>query len=350
MDSIYEGISLTLLGRKKFAVLTDDYENTEKIVLEILRKDCQFHEEQVGIIDVSKTLQDGDLNDLIRFMTLLDDNTGQRSLRKVIIWRNLESLSEEPQKRGVYRLLNEIDQYNTNSSKMFPQKQISLGNFLVEKPDIFTIIPILELSSVHVRMNQYVKEHFWFAVRIYGIPEPLKTSQMSSALPDYQNNILCLRDKILSQVHIASDIHRYIYSLIIHARNHRLCSIAPIRSRLTTLSIESVTLLAACLRVWEKRSTDRLFVTPEYCEMAMRKIGYWLIDWEQESSVASGIPSGSKTEYWNRLEISSLTGDWYNSDYKYVKEYIKQSKTDPNPTKYVNRIVEDAIAAVRPPL
>lgn len=350
MDSLYEGISLTLLGRKKLAVLTDSYENTEKLVLEILRRECQFREEQVGIIDVFKLLQEGGLNDLIRLMTVLDSNTGEISLRKVIIWKNLEALSKEQQKRGIYHLLNEIDQYSTNSSKMFPQKQILLGDYLVIKPDIFTIIPILELASVHVQMSQYVKEHFWFAVRMYGMSQPLKLSQDSSLLPDYENSILWLRDKILPQVYIASDIRRYIYSLIIHARNHRLCSFAPIRSRLTTLSIENVTLLAACLRVFEKRSTDRLFVTPEYCEMAMRKIGYWLIDWEQESSVASGNDGNSKTEYWNRLEVASLTGDWYNSDYRYVKEYVKQCKTDPNPTNYVNRIVEDAIAAVRPPL
>ncbi|CUM54052.1 unnamed protein product [Debaryomyces tyrocola] len=351
MNSVYSALSLALIGEKRFVLTTNDYENTVFLFQTLLQESCQFNSEDICEVDVKHELDNNSVDLLIRQMIYWDENMSGYAFKNVVIWRNMEKLSHEQQKVGLFPLLNQIDEYDTTVARTNPQSRVQVGSFVIRKPSMFIIVPLIESEHAHPPVYQYVKEKFWFGQNFH-YRGPSDEKEEIDYCADYAGLILEIRNVTRPQVYASPEIQRYIYSLVVHARNHRLCSLAPIQSRLSTRTIDAMQQLSECMVAWKKHGSDRLFVTPDYCKIAMRKIGYWLIDWEHDS-IFSTLPDcavDADLDYRRQLEISMLTGDWYGSDWKYVKKYLETYKTDTNASNYINKIVEDVLQSVRPPI
>lgn len=351
MNNVYTALSLALLGSRRFVLTTNDYEKTVSLFRTLLEKACQFNESDVCEIDVKYYFDNRSMDELVEKMISWDDDIKAYTFRRVVIWRNMEKLTYEQQKDGVFSLLNQIDEYDTNASRYKPLKEVDVGSFKVRKPQMFTIVSLIESEHAQPKIYQYVKEKFWFTQNFH-YDAAIDNQIDVSPLEDYAGLIMRLRTKVRPEIYTSPDIQRYIYSLVVHARNHRLCSLAPIHARLSTRAIDSIKSLAECMVVWKQYDTNKLYVTPDYCKIAMRKIGNWLIDWEYDSifSAPSASNCDSDLEHRKQLEISMLTGDWYGSDWNYVKQYLDNYKTDTRASNYVNKIVEDTLKSVQPPL
>lgn len=351
MNNVYSALSLALIGEKRFVLTTNDYENTVFLFRTLLQESCQFNSEDICEVDVKHELDNNSVDLLIRQMIYWEENTSEYGFKNVIIWRNMEKLSHEQQKVGLFPLLNQIDEYDTTVARANPQSRVQVGSFVIRKPKMFIIVPLIESEHAHPQVYQYVKEKFWFGQNFHYKVAGDEKGEIDYC-SDYAGLILEIRNVTRPQVYASSEIQRYIYSLVVHARNHRLCSLAPIQSRLSTRTIDAMQQLSECMVAWKKHGSDRLFVTPDYCKIAMRKIGYWLIDWEHGNifSTSSDCAEDADLDYRRQLEISMLTGDWYGSDWKYVKKYLETYKTDTNASNYMNKIVEDVLQSVRPPI
>lgn len=351
MNNVYTALSLSFIGRRRFALTSNDYENTVLLFRALLKESCQFDPEGICEVDVKHELDNNSVDLLIRQMIYWDENMNEYTFRNVVIWKNMEKLSHKQQKVGLFPLLNQIDEYDTAIARKNPLNRVQVGSYVVRKPQLFTIVPLIESEHAHPEVYQYVKEKFWFGQNFH-YEGPTDEKEEPEYCDNYTGLILEIRNVTRPQVYASPEIQGYIYSLIVHARNHRLCSLAPIHTRLSTRTIDAMRDLAECMVAWKRHDTDRLFVTPDYCKIAMRKIGYWLIDWEQDTifNTSSDCAIDNDLEYRRQLEISMLTGDWYGSDWKYVKKYLENYKTDTNASNYINKIVEDVLQSVRPPI
>ncbi|KAK6466103.1 hypothetical protein DFJ63DRAFT_333482 [Scheffersomyces coipomensis] len=206
----------------------------------------------------------------------------------------------------LYMLLTKIDLYDTNESRHNP-KPVILKGYTINRPSLFTSITVLDNKLYHMKIDQYLKAKFWFSINYVFEPN-----------------------------------HEYETKNIVFP----LCSLAPRQTRLSTRSIDDVLNLSKAMVVWQRHTSDDLFVTADFVKVAMRKIGYWLVDWEYNTLYTSKelLPDRSanfdaeqveEKDYQRRMEISMMTGSWFGSDYDYVKKYLLKSestKDDSTPT------------------
>lgn len=349
MDNIYTAISLALIGLKRFAVLTD---NQDKFVDEfqaVLSTVCQVSNENVAVVDLIDLVNtDEDSYHLIlQEMTITKDESLE--FKQVVIWKNLQYLTDARQE-WLTALLNKIDRYNTNRSRTV-KEPIVIDGFTIHKPELFTIVLVLQYSNGVPPINQFLKECFWFSVNCPVEDDHILLESGFTSKSDSYSELILKIKKVCANIYVSPEISGYIYSLVVFMRNHRLCSLAPNSTRLSTKAIDAIRDLCIILMAWLFYDTDRLYVTPEYVKVATRKVSYWLIDWEQ-SIFASDLPDYD-LDVQKQIELSILTGDWYGSDWKYAKKYIESHRSvrdNSTPTGYTNSIVEDAIYAVKPPI
>ncbi|KAK6460813.1 hypothetical protein DFJ63DRAFT_337559 [Scheffersomyces coipomensis] len=361
MDNIFTALSLSLMDRKRFVISTSNVNTLIKLLVNgILRKVCKFNESQIEVIDL---LEYSNEEELIR-RCVKEIEGGEYELKNILIWKNMQKVKPELQKI-LYMLLTKIDLYDTNESRHNP-KPVILKGYTINRPSLFTSITVLDNKLYHMKIDQYLKAKFWFSINYVFEPNhEYETKNIVFPLENltYIENILYLRNSI-QKVYVKPDIQRYIYSLVIQVRNHRLCSLAPRQTRLSTRSIDDVLNLSKAMVVWQRHTSDDLFVTADFVKVAMRKIGYWLVDWEYNTLYTSKelLPDRSanfdaeqveEKDYQRRMEISMMTGSWFGSDYDYVKKYLLKSestKDDSTPTGVTNIIIEEALVAVRPPI
>ncbi|CUM64679.1 uncharacterized protein PRCAT00002288001 [Priceomyces carsonii] len=336
MDNLYTALSLAMIARRRFVILTNSSDHLIEHFRRFVLQPCNFNVDDICELDLMKEFKGVSEGDFIRSMVV--DNI----FKKVIIWRNMLKLNRSEQRR-LYEFLLKLDCYDTNSS-VDKDFSVELDGRRYKKPDLFVIVPVITDNCTF--MYEYLKERFWFST-YYRSESSEENKEIDSS--DFVQRIGQLRKKF-PDVYVAPDVERYIYSLIVHIRCHRLCSVAPKSARITTRAIQDVTLLSRVLVAFQNYGgNEKLFVTPLYAKLAMKKVGYWLVTWEL--SKFAGLNKDTDEE--KRLEISMLTGDWIGSDWKYVKAYFKQSRSRPDPstpTGLTNTIVEDAIATVEPPL
>ncbi|ODV81896.1 uncharacterized protein CANTADRAFT_3954 [Suhomyces tanzawaensis NRRL Y-17324] len=350
MDSLYTALSLGLIRNKRIVISTDSPRQTihhfQHLIVHNL---CHYEPNQFASIDVLDVLTHKNINELVLSMSSYSKSV--YTFKNIVMWRNVSLLSHDHQKQ-LYELLTQIDQYDTNASKWYPTDTVDFRDITVRKPELFSIVLVVEPQYYQNKMYQYLKEKFWFSVNYPFVSEQVCLLELSKIrpIPEYQDHILSLRAS-WQKVYVSPDIKKYIYSLIVHMRNHRLSSLAPKQTRLPTRSIDDVADLTRALVLWQNDS-EHLYATPDFVKVAIRKIGYWLVDWEYNELFANSIDSEHDGRR-RRLEIDILSGDWYGSDYDYVNKYIEESRSKvekKNPLGHSNRIVDEAIRKVNPPL
>lgn len=346
MDSLYTAVSLSLITQKRFCIITDEFSVAYGMLLSLLTKSCNIQELEITTVDIQECVKldgrKGILNAMVK-----PGSDGVLQCYQVVIWRRLGLVDKETQNREVFHFLNEVDAYDTYKGRRNTGNKVMIEGKEVEIPELFLIVPIVEALPAHPNIHQYVKEKFWFAQSIQSLDVSGPTEQVE-LVENYEEFILKLRNEVMPQVYSSPDILRYIYSLVVHARNHRLCSLSPVHGRLSTRALQNIRLLTISMVAWRHHADNKLYATPDLCKIAMRKVGYWLVDWEFESIFANDDNAAS-TLLRKKLEIWMLTGDWYGSEWKYVQEYLADSRAEKSPY-YSNRIIDDALAAVQPPV
>ncbi|KAK6458195.1 uncharacterized protein RJT20DRAFT_126151 [Scheffersomyces xylosifermentans] len=372
MDNIDRALLLSLISNKRFTVWTNSPSQLIKeFVSLVLHQQHHFEDADITTIDLMDCFKNKDdansdiESDLILRMTNFEKTS--YTFKKVILWKNLQHLELKHQK-CLYEYINKIDQYDTNASKLHPN-DIRINDYMIHKPDLFIIIPVLENNLYHIKIYPPLKQKFWFSINYQFESEQQAEEEVTKIKPlpftqeSYQFNVQFLR-KESKKVYIAPDIKRYIYSLIVHTRNHRLTSLAPRESWLSTRSVDEFRELCVALVIVQNYNSDDKFVTPDFVKVAMRKIGYWLVDWEcnplfspdpstREERSEVEAENLEEIEYQKRIEINMLSGSWFGSDYAYVARYIQKSRSvrdDNSPTGYSNVIIEDVISKVKPPI
>ncbi|KAG7660846.1 uncharacterized protein J8A68_005663 [[Candida] subhashii] len=381
MNNLYTALSLSLIANnKRFAISSSNSNITiPSFKHQILQQQCKFKPSQIAIIDL---LQIHSTIDLINQMVYSenecdeydDDNENDETevyLKNIIIWQNVQHLSIN-QHKSLYKLLLQLDEYEMNIAKFCTHRlstsvAITIENqeFKIIKPEVFTIICFLDynLYQSH-KLYIYLKEKIWLSINYHD--EGANQISLSPLSEPYLDYIVRLR-KQMSEIYVAPDIKRYIYSLIVHIRCHRLASISPKSVRVPTMTFDYITDFCKALVLF--KDIPERFVTPDYVKIATRIIGYWLVDWEynrmfsdtikkprhidEEEEEGNGDEDSRQLDYLKRLQITILNGDWFGCDYFFVNEYLKHSKAlfdNESPTGYSNKIIEDALTTVRPPL
>ncbi|EGV63106.1 hypothetical protein CANTEDRAFT_114419 [Yamadazyma tenuis ATCC 10573] len=361
MNNLLVAVSLALANNRRCVVHTCDLD----AAVTALKTVVSSADLEAVEVDLKSLL---DQNDSL-LSSLTTQVSGKRWLRDVLIWRSVEQCTAE-QQRQLVGILDQLDGYDTNAHRICPRDTIQIQGQDVFLPVFHTVIMVVEVSGFENGISaagsmlptwyKRLKEKFWFS-HFYtqdGQDEP-----RSLQMVDYSKELLKVRSRIPC-VHLSHEIMDYIHSLMVFIRNHRLQSLAPLQTRLSTDTIDHVSLLARSIVAWSRRtdsgSNTSLYVTPEVCQVAMRKIGYWLVDWQIPGGLfdlSARVPTGKDTEEQlennRKLVVNMLAGAWYGSEWPYVKEYIQQHEARFDPTSntgYSNSMIEDSISAVQPPM
>lgn len=244
----------------------------------------------------------------------------------IVVWRNMERCSRAYQKH-LGRFLAEIDSFDTVESRLHPSPSVSVGGTTFVPPVPFVIVAVI---NPRPRPHLYfgLKAHFLFAIHVpdassFETTDPLR----------------------LAPVFLSPEVHQYIYSLVVFTRCHRLTSLAPADAKLPTRTIDAIDTLARALAaIGGKR-----FVTPSHVKEAFLLVAYWLVDWETNPLFAN-LDTDIDAK---KTEINMLTGNWYGSSWPHVREYLRLHKSSWDlslPTGWTNKLVDDALHEVRPPL
>lgn len=411
MNNLFFAISLALLNNENIVVNTNSYEVTLDLIQLVLKShtDLKVIEIDLDHVDCVDTLIDDMMYKDLTMLDGLDDlgdnnlvgnnlagspntlsddlprNHTAYKLYDVILWKHLNNCSPNFQ-RQLVTLFDQLNQYDTNDSRLNPTTTIKLGNKQVLKPTFNVIIGLLTITpeAPAINLAKLLKEQFWFS-HFYLIdqsndsPSNVEASEsLDLQFHDYKNRLIKTRQSVIPEIYQAPDITGYIYSLIIHIRNHRLMTLGSIQSRLSTKVIDKVSLLAKSIIAWQQlqKQLQQLqqlqlqqdgkaglaggstpFVTPVYCKIAIRKIGYWLVDWQMKGGLFDltddSIANNQELENKRKLVINMLAGEWYGSEWEYVKEYLGDyyGVYDPSSnTGFSNKIIEDSIKLVKPPM
>ncbi|OBA20369.1 hypothetical protein METBIDRAFT_12389 [Metschnikowia bicuspidata var. bicuspidata NRRL YB-4993] len=339
MENLRTALSLAFIAGKHIAIHTDDY----AACLAALRNVVLLSFSADDMVEIDLHLCPT-YNSLVSQM--VKSREGERpQLYKVVIWKNLEALEATLRvKSDILRVFDEIERYNTLASRDIDKATpIRFGEYLVTIPDMFVIVPVMAAGDRFPRLHRQVKDRIWFCQSFCHVP---RQETPASEIP--HDKILRAR-QLLPAVFANAEIQEYVCSLMVFTRSHRLCSLAPLTTRPSMRAAEGILVLAKALVAWaslDDSASD--FVTPDFVKIAYRKIGYWIVDWETNQ-----LFQGGGSELRKRTEISVLTGDWYGSEWACVKKYLDKFRahSDPNSTTgYTNRIVEDVLKSVLPPL
>lgn len=338
MNNLRTSLSLALIAKRDFACVTNDYEQCVHLVVSFLRSyddSLTFTE-----IDILKGYRD-----LASEMTY-NTSSNVSVLHNIVIWKNLEGLQLDlVAKSGLLEAFNQLNRYYTVEASRTPcHTPIDFQGTKVLKPEIFLIIPVMQLGLTMPKIDNLIKERFWFCQSVF-----FEANQRPNIEPWDWDLEEC--QNTLPRVFFDPEVREYVSSLMVFTRSHRLTSIAPLTSRPTFNATVAIIDLAKALVVWNNRySHDRLFVTPDYVKVAYRKVCYWLVDWETNKTF---ISESKEAEHEKRMQISILTGDWYGSEWHCVKSFLKEFESTQDPkttTGFRNKIVDDVLESVLPPI
>lgn len=387
MENVFNAFSLSVVSQLRFVLISDD---PESAVLVLISKAIDVYGLSHIVVDMK---DEPEVAKIIQLTTTLHQNgEGIPILVNAIIMKNLENTSPAYQ-RKIIHYINALDSYNTYALQIRTQPVCVEEQKLV-KPDIFVIVPVIRRKSDGMAPNlvPYLRHKFAFS-QFYNYLEEHQAPTLAS-VPD----LLKLR-LLVDQVHISPEIRGYIYSLLVHIRTHRLCSLNSIGARPPTSTLDWIRDLAAAMVVWheharpvvdstggvldtrsesladtgtnektgdstEEANSDTiassstisdapaadLFVTPLFVKSATRKVTYFQVDWELDTIFSRDWTGSEKRQ---QQEITMLTGDWFGSEWTYVRRYIDHHRsqvTNDTPTGISNDIVEEAIERVRPPI
>lgn len=329
MDNLVVAISLALANCQRAVIHTRDVTATAAALVDLL--------------DLAVTTVDLETIELHEFHQLILETTKNGNLYPVILLKNIQYCSDAAQ-RQLVKFFDQLDHYDTNQSRLHDQPTI-VGGTQIETPQFYTFLALIEVSE-HSQPSLYknLKERFWFSH--YHDYKSCQPSQKGN----FWQDVARLHETI-GEVYQSHEIAGYINSLVVEIRNHRLIPFSPIQARLHTNVIDKVSLLAKSIVAW-KSPVDALYVTPEQCQIAMRKIGYWLVEW-QTNGLFDFTKQDDEIENRRKLVMTMLAGEWYGSEWEYVKKYLEDSQKKFDPTSntgFLNSIVEESIRRVRPPV
>ena len=390
MNNLFTAFSVAVISQLRFALFTDSVESAvESLTAQIIN----FYKLSHVVVDMKEEPKE---EKLVEMITQRPQNGGEHpELVNIVVFKNLETTSASYQ-RKIIHFINALDSYNTNSLRLLPQP-IQFAQLKASRPQIFMIIPVIKRreDGTPPQLVPHLRHKFAFSQFYNALDLDLLAV---AVVPD----LLALR-LLVDQVFVSAEIRGYIYSLLVHIRTHRLCSLNSMGARPPTGTLEWVRKVTAAMSVrneherekknsesgeqTEKKENDEedkktenedrekeelngfveqvsdtislsegggeendLFLTPTFVQVAIRKVTYFQVDWELDTIFS---------RHWNgpekhrQQEISMLTGDWYGSEWVYAKRYIDEHRSQPSdhtPTGITNDIVEDAIARVRPPI
>lgn len=331
MKNLLFTLSLGLLNNENFVI------NSQGNILPTLEKIINDYDFSYKILDLSQVENTGEFIDEITY-----DKNGLH-IYEIVVLKNLDRIGDSFQ-RDLVRLFNGLKEYDSNLSRLEPKDHVVINGKKIFKSEYRCFIGINTISETPVKLYKNLKECFWFSQFEQEKAEDWKV------IDNYRETLSLVRQNI-DNVYMSPEILSYITSLIIHTRNHRLNTINQIQTRLHTNTIEKIIKLSKSIVAWKNPNTKDLYLTPQICQLAFRKIGYWLVDWEN-SQIFNSIQD-KDSEKRRQLIINMLAGEWYGSEWKYVKQYMKdhESKFDENSnTGFTNSIIEDVIINVRPPI
>ncbi|RLV85512.1 hypothetical protein JA9_001926 [Meyerozyma sp. JA9] len=413
MNNLFTAFSVAVISQLRFALFTDSVDSAvESLTGQIIK----FYKASYVVVDMNEEPSE---EKLVEMITQAPQDGGEvPELVNIVVFKKLEATSASYQ-RKIIHFINALDSYNTNSSRLQPQP-IQFERSKASRPQIFMIIPVIKRQEdgTPPQLVPHLRHKFAFS-QFYNAVDG--DSVAVSVAPD----LLALRS-LVDQVFVSPEIRGYIYSLLVHIRTHRLCSLNSMGARPPTGTLDWVRMVAAAMVVWnehvgpkearektdtksaetsgekeeteeteteksetektetektdtektdteksdtEKTDTEKsgdeasgtisprslseeneLFLTPTFVQVATRKVAYFQVDWESDTIFSRHWRGPEKHR---QQEISMLTGDWYGSEWVFVKRYIDEHRSQPSdhtPTGTTNDVVEEAIARVRPPI
>lgn len=337
MDTLLTAVALAFIAERNFVLQTDSYDFAQRKLREGL-KDV-FGVEDVVQVDLETCA--GDASALAHLMIRpMDDGVGE--LRQVVVWKGLEKVHRAVDKNNIVDVLSALERYDTLALRLLSREEpLDLGGMKVLRPAHVLVVPIIVLGDGVAPVHQHIKDRLWFSQTLF------EGQELHTFDPVSVESILRARER-LRKVYVKPTVQEYVCSLLVFTRSHRLCSVAPLTTRPSLRAHDGILSLAKALVVWANMDNARaLFVTPEFCKVAYRKVGYWLVNWETNDVFKSG------DEYRRRFEISMLTGDWYGSEWRHVKGYMDSFASERDPllsTGFTNAIVDEVLVLVRPPM
>lgn len=380
MNNLFTAFSVAVISQLRFALFTD---SVDSAIETLTAKIINFYKLSHVVVDMKEEPKD---EKLVEMITQRPQNGGEHpELVNIVVLKNLETTSASYQ-RKIIHFINALDSYNTNSLRLLPQP-IQFAQLKASRPQIFMIIPVIKRreDGTPPQLVPHLRHKFAFSQFYNALDLDLLAV---TVVPD----LLALR-LLVDQVFVSAEIRGYIYSLLVHIRTHRLCSLNSMGARPPTGTLDWVRMVAAAMVVWnehveqeqkntesaEQRENDEetekeelngfveqvsdtislserggeendLFLTPTFVQVAIRKVTYFQVDWELDTIFSRHWTGPEKHR---QQEISMLTGDWYGSEWVYAKRYIDEHRSQPSdhtPTGITNDIVEEAIAHVRPPI
>lgn len=343
MENVATAVELALIAERYIVLQTSSYEVCFGRFKEMLSKTFGIED----VVEVDLEAEDYDFSSITRQMA------SENQLHSVVVWRNLEKLGRAvAKKNNILRVLDQLARHGTLRSREQLDEPLEFGEYTVRKPEKFMIVPIIENGASMPNINPHIKSRFWFSQLYLPQEKEPPFAETFSAEDLLQARML------LKQVFVKALITEYVCSLLVFTRLHRLCSLAPLTTRPSLEALDGIVDLAKALVVVKsqnKRKIERnpdkpecLYVIPEHVKIAYRKIGYWLVNWETNKTFLSGHNTAQK-----KTELSILTGDWYGSEWPYVKDYLHKHTSQQDvrsTTGFSNPIVEDVLSQVRPPL
>lgn len=340
MDNLRTALTLCLIGKRYCAIHT----NRPDACIHEIKGLCDKEFDMTTAVEID-LLKCKDYADLTSQMVYSKEGEFPR-LYDLVLWKNLETLKMDfATKDRLLKVFNELERYNTVASRNVDASEpVKFGEYYVIRPRFFLILAVIPVHRALPKLNYQIKDRFWYSQSVFMPME--KHVPKGSSVAAIEAARLKLRD-----VYASPEIQEYICSLLVFTRSHRLCSIAPLTTRPSFRALDGIMELAKALVVLNNSgSTELLYVTPEYVKVAYRRIGYWLVDWETNAVFNDEAPD---SEYRKRMEISMLIGDWYGSEWNCVSKYLAEhiaEKDEHSATGFTNKIVEEVLESVQPPI
>ncbi|KAG7194285.1 uncharacterized protein KQ657_005013 [Scheffersomyces spartinae] len=375
MENIDTALQISLIAQKRLVVQCPDESRLVSLISDMILKPSNLQYHVVELTDEPS----------------IDDLVLPFSEANVVIWKGIQQTSKEYQKK-LYLFFMQLDQFDL-LTKRESGEPITINDTKVTLPEPFTII--ITMMHKYYKTNKLyplLKEKFWFLINYVESEDSSSPFHRSSYRPHLNVPYKSLRSES-DKIYIAPVIQQYMYSLVVFSRTHRLCSLSPKTTRLPTTSIENLHLLARTVVAFNNylitqdlpnaTNLPLNYVSGDIAKVVFRQLASWLIDWEyntvystlkperggrakkyheetndynsfSESPEVSSIALSSNAQRdFMKLEIATLTGNWYGSEWRFVRSYLvgAQSKLEKDsPTGYTNMIVDETLMAVRPPL
>lgn len=246
MNNIYNAYSLALLSQLGFAVFADNVDAAVQAICLVVN----IFGLRYVVVDLAAEPDATQLAEQITYSIPGDTDVSETVyLASAVIFRNLETVSAKYQ-RLVIHFINALESYNTNALRLRPLK-VRLGQIEAQRPQLFTLVAAVRrnLDGMPPAMVPHLRHKFAFA-QFYN-DEAAELHQ--GAFPvSTSAELLTLRRQV-DEVFVSPEIRGYIYSLLVHVRTHRLCSLNSMGGRPPTAALDWTRILAAAMVVWSER-------------------------------------------------------------------------------------------------